>query len=132
MVFICPPLFFLIAFSIMIRNAPRRRVLFVVVIALVGLMAAPIDECDDYAFFRTGPATAHAGLPEEARDDLHARPCDGNSHLHVCSCLVCVLTTDDAFAPRLPAPQRGEKVSPLPVAPVSTGYLPAIYHPPIS
>ena len=46
----------------MIRNAPRRRVLFVVVIALVGLLAAPIDECDDYAFFRTGPATAHAEL----------------------------------------------------------------------
>lgn len=116
----------------MIRNAPRRRVLIVVVIALAGMMAAPIDECDDYAFFRAGPATAHAGLPEDARDDHDAGPGDGNSHLHVCSCLVCELTTDDAFAPSLPAPQRGEKVSPLPVAPFSAAYLPAIYHPPIS
>lgn len=108
----------------MIRNAPRRRVLFFVVIALVGLMVAPMDECDDYAFFHPGAASAHAGV---STDDPA-----GSDHPHVCSCIVCVLTTDDSFVPRLPAPQRCEGVAIAPSVPGSSAYLPGIFHPPIA
>jgi hypothetical protein len=116
----------------MIRNAPRRRVLFAVVTALIGLLAAPIDECDDYAFFRTGHASAHAGVPDGNRDDSDPKPGEGTSRPHICSCGVCELTTDDAFVPSLPPPQRGESVGPLRVAPVSSAYLPPIFRPPIA
>jgi len=95
----------------MIHNAPRRRVLFVVAIVLVGLMAGPIDECDDYDFFNAGSAAAHQ---------------------NVCSCLVCVLTTNDTFAPVLEAPQRGEAVETVPSVLCSSAYLPGIFRPPIA
>ena len=108
----------------MIRNAPRRRVLFVVVIALVSLLTVPIDECDDYAFFHPGAASAQAGVP----DDDPA----GSGHRHVCSCLVCDLTTNDSFAPSLQAPQRGEAVATVPAVLCSSAYLPAIFRPPIA
>ena len=116
----------------MIRPATHRRSLFAVAVVLVGLLAMPIDECDDYGLFSAGAARAHAeesdplaGNPDQEHDS--AGGCQ-----HACCCLVCELTTDDAFAPSLPAPQRGEKVSPLPVAPVSTAHLPAVFRPPIA
>ena len=108
----------------MIRNAPRRRVLLVVVIALVGLNIVPIDECDDYAFIHLGPASAHAEVPS---DDPA-----GSDHQHICSCLVCDLTTNDSFAPRLQAPQRGEMVAAVPAVLCSSTYLPGIFRPPIA
>jgi len=108
----------------MIRNAPRRRVLFVVVIALVSLLTVPIDECDDYAFFHPGAASAQAGVP----DDDPA----GSGHRHVCSCLVCDLTTNDSFAPHVQAPQRGGTVAAVPAVFSSSAFLPAIFRPPIA
>jgi len=108
----------------MIRNAPRRRVLLVVIIALVGLMTVPIDECDDYSFFHPGAASAQAGVPD---DDP-----DGSDTRHVCSCLVCDLTTNDSFAPHVQGPQRGETVAPVPTVFCSSAYLPAIFRPPIA
>jgi hypothetical protein len=108
----------------MIRNAPRRRVLFAVVIALVSLMTVPIDECDDYSFFLQGAASAQAEGPQ-------GDPA-GPDHQHVCSCLVCDLTTNDSFAPSLQAPQRGEAVATAPAVLCSSTYLPAIFHPPIA
>jgi hypothetical protein len=108
----------------MIRNAPRRRVLLVVVIALVSLMTVPIDECDDYSFFHQGAASAQAEGPQ-------GDPA-GPDHQHVCSCLVCDLTTNDSFAPSLQAPQRGEAVATVPAVLCSSTYLPAIFHPPIA
>lgn len=108
----------------MIRNAPRRRVLLVVVIALVGLNIVPIDECDDYAFIRPGAASAHAEVPA---DDPA-----GSDHQHVCSCLVCELTTNDTFKPDLPAPQRGESVAAIAAVLCSSTYLPGIFRPPIA
>jgi hypothetical protein len=108
----------------MIRNAPRRRVLLVVVIALVGLNIVPIDECDDYAFFHPGAASAQAGVPV---DDS-----SGSDHQHICSCVVCDLTTNDSFAPRLQTPQRGEVVAAVPAVLCSSAFLPAIFRPPIA
>jgi len=108
----------------MIRNALRRRVLYVVVIALVGVMTVPIDECDDYAFFHTGAAAAQAEVPV---DDSSAP-----DHQHVCTCIVCVLTTNDTFAPLIQAPQRGETVAAVPAVLCSSAYLPAIFRPPIA
>ena len=95
----------------MIRHAPRRRVLVFVAIALVGLMAGPVDECDDYDFLNSGSAAAH-----------HS----------VCTCLVCELTTDDSFAPELDPPRRGEAVATVPAALCASAYLPAIFRPPIA
>jgi hypothetical protein len=112
------------SFSIMIRNARRRRVLFVAVIALVALMTAPIDECDDYAFIHAGAASAQADVP--------AGDPDGSAHQHVCSCIVCVLATDDVFVPGLPAPQRGGVVAAVPAVRCPDPYLPGIFHPPIA
>ena len=108
----------------MIRNAPRRRVLFVVVIALVGLIGVPIDECDDYAFFHPGAASSQAEVPADdpARSD----------HQHFCSCLVCVLTTDDTFVPRLQVPQLGKAVAAVPAVLCSSTFLPGIFRPPIA
>jgi hypothetical protein len=108
----------------MFRNVPRRRILLVVVIAMVGLNLAPIDECDDYAFLYPGAASARAEVPG---DD----PC-GFEHQHLCSCVVCELTTNDTFVPRLAAPQRGEAVADVPAVPCSSPYLPGIYRPPIA
>ena len=108
----------------MIRNAPCRRVLLFVVIALVGLMAAPIDECDEYAFIHSRAAPAHANVsPDDAA---------GPDHQHACTCIVCVLITDDSFVPRLPAPQRGEGVAIAPPVLCSSTFLPGIFHPPIA
>ena len=106
----------------MIRTAPRRRVLLVVVIALIGLMSVPIDECDDYAFFRFGAAPAQAGYSG-------ADP-DRSEISHDCSCLVCVLTTDDAFLPRLLTPQRGEILATVVADPPISAFLSGVYHPP--
>ena len=106
----------------MIRNAPRRRVLFVVVIALVGLNILPIDECDDYEFLGAGAVSAQM--------EITAGDPDGSTHAHVCSCIVCLLTTNDTFAPRLPAPRRGELVTVVAVEPSSSTDLSGIYHPP--
>ena len=108
----------------MIRNAPRRRVLLVVVIALIGLNILPIDECDDYAFLRPGTASAHAEVPV----DVPA----GSDPQHICSCVVCVLTTNDTFRPCLPAPQRGETVAAVPAVLCSSADLPGIFRPPIA
>lgn len=106
----------------MIRNAPRRRVLLVVVIALVGLNIVPIDECDDYAFLRPGAATAHAEVPGDDPDD--------SDRQHVCSCVVCDLITDDTFVPRLQAPHRMGLLAVVAVEPSSSVDLPGVYHPP--
>jgi hypothetical protein len=95
----------------MVRNSPRRRVLFVFAIVLVGLLAGPIDECDDYDFLNSGSAAAH-----------HS----------VCTCLVCELTTDDSFAPNLEPPRRGEAVASVPAVLASSTYLPGIFRPPIA
>lgn len=108
----------------MIRNAPRRRAMVVVVIALVGLIIVPVDECDDYAFFRPVAATARAEVPA---DDPA-----GSDHQHACSCLVCVLTTDDTFIPRLTAPRRGELAAVVSTELCSSTYLPDVYRPPIA
>ena len=108
----------------MIRNAPRRRVLFVAVITLVTLMTAPIDECDDYAFFHPGTASAQADIPSGDPD--------GSTHQFVCSCILCVLATDDMFVPRLPTPQRGDAVAAIPAVFCPDTYLPGIFRPPIA
>ena len=106
----------------MMRTAPRRRVLLVVVIALIGLMSAPIDECDDYAFFRFGAAPAQAQV--SGADPV------GSVQLHPCSCLVCAPTTDDAFLPRLLTPQRGEVVAAVAADLQISVFLSGVYHPP--
>ena len=116
----------------MIRNAPRRRFLLVVVIMLVGLMTVPIDECDDYSFFHSGAASAQAEGPVDDQAGSGAEDGKRSEHWHVCPCLVCDLTTDDSFAPRLPAPRRGESLVTVPAGFCSSAYLPPIFRPPIA
>src|SRR5512139_1544054 len=108
----------------MIPNAPRRRVLFVVVIALIGLMSMPIDECDDYAFLHLGAASAQAEVP--------AGDPDAPLHQPVCSCIVCVLTINEAFIPRVPTPQRSDLVTVISAVLCSSTFLPGIFRPPIA
>jgi hypothetical protein len=116
----------------MVRNARRNRVLFFVAIALAGLMAAPFDACDDYAFLNLWASPAHAGLPGLASEDTVEPSEEQTDHSHVCTCIVCNLTTDDSFAPVLPPPQRRETVPPARPVAFSSPYIQDVYHPPIA
>jgi hypothetical protein len=118
-------------YSFMVRSARRSRFLLAVAIALAGLMAAPLDACDDYACLNHQPSPARAGMPADALDDLNLSS-DESPHPHVCCCIVCELTTDDSFAPRLPSPRRGETLPQSPAVAVSSTYLPDIFRPPIA
>lgn len=116
----------------MVRNARRSRVLFLVGIALAVLTAAPIDECDDYAFLNPWASAAHAGLSDDASECPGGTSGEGADHSHACSCLVCDLATDDSFAPSLSSPQRGGIFFPTPAQATSSAYTPHIFHPPIA
>jgi hypothetical protein len=116
----------------MVRNARRSRILHAVVVALAVLMAAPIDECDDYAFLDPRTAPAHADSPEVPAVDPNGTSEGQTAHSHVCSCIVCDLATDDSFAPSFPPPQRGETVPPARAVALSSPYIQDVYHPPIA
>jgi hypothetical protein len=116
----------------MVRNARRSRILMVVVVALAGLMAAPIDECDDYALLNPRAVSAHAGLPDVAGEDTCGDSEDHTDHSQHCTCVVCDLAIDDSFAPSFPPPQRGDTVPPARAVALSSPHIPVIFHPPIA
>ena len=116
----------------MVRNARRSRVSFVVGIALAVLMAAPIDECDDYAFLDPWASAAHAGLPDGASDSPNGIPDERTAHPDVCSCIVCDLAIADPVVPSLSSPQRGGLFFPTPAHATSSAYTPHIFRPPIA
>ena len=116
----------------MVRSVRRSPALLVVAIALAGLMAAPVDECDDYAFALPGAVSACADPAESGPEGSVATADPGPDRGHFCSCVVCELATNDSSAPSLPAPRRGETVSPLPEVGNSSTYFPTIFRPPIA
>ena len=109
----------------------RRRLISLVVSVLVTSLVAPFAEADDYAFLHKGPPFAHVGFLRVEFAVPDATSDDGLDD-HCCSCMVCLVTLGESFAPRVPAPQPGEAVDPAMIVLSYLPHLPRVFHPPIA
>ena len=115
----------------MIRSASHRRILRFVALLVVTLLVSPVAVADDYAFLHTGPATAQKGVLHVAWEPPDALSDEG-ADSHVCTCLVCLVTLGESFAPLVPAPQPGEVLDSSNVVLSHAPHIPRIFHPPIA
>ena len=123
-----------VKYSGMIRIASRSQTRRLVVLALVIFLVAPIAGADDYLFLHHGGPTATHPGPVRVGLDAHepgAGDADGVDS-HACSCLVCLVTLGESFAPWMPTPQPGHTLRPAAVVVSYASHLPGIFRPPIA